>query len=145
MGDTETKPVIVVVTREVKYVGAPDHVERQVEKSLAEGYRLVSGDLIISVRDVGREEFARYTGLDKLKLGPIVDDGVKLDRTYVGGNLPPTQPATYDAALAENLAFREHVTRLHRALAFAASVIKSGEPWTQTCDEVIGGALRGVQ
>jgi hypothetical protein len=32
--------------------------------------------------------------------------------------------------------------RLYRALAFAASVIKSGESWTTTCDEVIGGALR---
>ena len=27
------------------------------------------------------------------------------------------------------------------ALAFAASVIKSGEPWTATCEAKIGGAL----
>lgn len=32
--------------------------------------------------------------------------------------------------------------RLRAALAFAASVIKSGEPWTTTCEQVIGGALR---
>ena len=31
--------------------------------------------------------------------------------------------------------------RLREALAFARSVIKSGEPWTPTCEEVIGGAL----
>ena len=27
------------------------------------------------------------------------------------------------------------------ALGFASSVIKSGEPWTTACEEVIGGAL----
>ncbi len=27
------------------------------------------------------------------------------------------------------------------ALAFAASVIKSGEPWTSTCEDIIGKAL----
>ena len=30
---------------------------------------------------------------------------------------------------------------LYRALAFAASAIKSGEPWSQTCEDMIGGAL----
>lgn len=30
-----------------------------------------------------------------------------------------------------------------RALSFAASVIKSGEAWSPTCDEIIGGALGG--
>jgi hypothetical protein len=34
------------------------------------------------------------------------------------------------------------VARLREALAFAASVIKSGESWTTTCEEMIGGALR---
>lgn len=33
-------------------------------------------------------------------------------------------------------------TRLRGALGFAASVIKSGEPWTTTCEKMIGGALR---
>lgn len=33
--------------------------------------------------------------------------------------------------------------QLGEALAFAASVIKSGETWTPTCEAVIGGALRG--
>jgi hypothetical protein len=32
---------------------------------------------------------------------------------------------------------------LFQALAFAASAIKSGEPWSPTCEEVIGKALRG--
>lgn len=35
----------------------------------------------------------------------------------------------------------EQVKKLRHALAFARSVIKSGEPWTQTCEEIIGGAL----
>lgn len=30
----------------------------------------------------------------------------------------------------------------HQALAFATSTIKSGEPWTEKCEEVIGGVLR---
>jgi hypothetical protein len=33
-------------------------------------------------------------------------------------------------------------TRLRGALGFAASVIKSGESWSATCAEMIGGALR---
>lgn len=32
-------------------------------------------------------------------------------------------------------------SRLLEKLAFAASVIKSGEPWTRTCENVIGKAL----
>jgi len=39
------------------------------------------------------------------------------------------------------LELTERVKTLHQALAFAASVIKSGEPWTETCESVIGGAL----
>lgn len=34
------------------------------------------------------------------------------------------------------------IAELGQALAFAASVIKSGEPWTATCEQVIGEALR---
>jgi len=52
--------------------------------------------------------------------------------------------------LAENLhRVQEHLKsevaqneRLRKALAFAASVIKSGESWTATCEDVIGSALR---
>lgn len=33
------------------------------------------------------------------------------------------------------------VVKLRRALGFARSVIKSGEPWTETCEQIIGGAL----
>lgn len=32
--------------------------------------------------------------------------------------------------------------RYREALAFAASVIKSGEPWTETCEEKIGRLLK---
>lgn len=39
---------------------------------------------------------------------------------------------------AERLA---RINRLEQALAFAQGVIKSGEPWSPTCDEIIGGAL----
>lgn len=34
------------------------------------------------------------------------------------------------------------VRRLREALAFARSVIKSGEPWTPACAAIIDGALR---
>lgn len=34
------------------------------------------------------------------------------------------------------------IVRLRQALAFAASAIKSGEPWTPECDRIIGGALK---
>ena len=30
-----------------------------------------------------------------------------------------------------------------KALAFASSVIKSGDPWTEACESIIGTALRG--
>ena len=30
---------------------------------------------------------------------------------------------------------------LRKALVFATSVIRCGESWTETCDEIIGGAL----
>ena len=39
------------------------------------------------------------------------------------------------------IALTRRVDELRKALAFAASVIKSGEPWTETCESVIGGAL----
>jgi hypothetical protein len=35
----------------------------------------------------------------------------------------------------------EEIGELRRALAFARSCIKSGEPWTDRCEEVIGRAL----
>lgn len=34
---------------------------------------------------------------------------------------------------------------LHTALRFARSAIKSGEPWSETCEEVIDGALAKVK
>ena len=47
---------------------------------------------------------------------------------------------------AEKLhAERAHADRLAEALAFAASAIKSGEPWTQTCEKKIGGALKNYR
>lgn len=36
------------------------------------------------------------------------------------------------------------VARLREALAFAESCIKSGEPWTQTCEEMFGKAREAL-
>lgn len=36
----------------------------------------------------------------------------------------------------------EENERLREALAFAASAIKSGEPWTDTCETKIGSLLK---
>ena len=38
----------------------------------------------------------------------------------------------------------KEIARLRQALAFARSVIKSGEPWTPECERIIDGALTGV-
>ena len=36
----------------------------------------------------------------------------------------------------------EQLRRCHRALAFAKCCIQSGERWTDTCEDIIGGALK---
>ena len=38
---------------------------------------------------------------------------------------------------------RVELERARQGLAFACSVIKSGEPWTDTCEKIIGAAMRG--
>jgi hypothetical protein len=50
-----------------------------------------------------------------------------------GGHAPEDERAAYLLAAAPDL---------FAALAFAKSVIVSGEPWTERCAEVIDGALR---
>lgn len=40
---------------------------------------------------------------------------------------------------------REALEDTSKALAFASSVIKSGEPWTEQCEREIGGALRALR
>ena len=35
--------------------------------------------------------------------------------------------------------------RIGEALAFAASVIRSGEPWSPECERIIGGALKELR
>jgi len=47
------------------------------------------------------------------------------------------------AAHLEYTQLRAENARLREALGFAASAIKSGESWTATCEEMIGGALKG--
>lgn len=49
--------------------------------------------------------------------------------------------ADLSAALRGMNDAQQEVARLREALAFAASCIKSGESWTPTCAEIIGGAL----
>jgi hypothetical protein len=46
-------------------------------------------------------------------------------------------------AMVSPLDLIESHEKLRTALAFAASVIKSGESWTDACEEQIGGALNG--
>lgn len=36
----------------------------------------------------------------------------------------------------------QEIGKLRQALGFASSVIKSGEPWTETCENEIGALLR---
>lgn len=48
-------------------------------------------------------------------------------------------------AMAALEAAEKRERRLHKALAFAASAIKSGESWTPTCEYEIGVLLREVR
>ena len=49
--------------------------------------------------------------------------------------------ATIDRAIAEILQLRSKVYRMQTALGFFSSVIKSGEPWTETCEREYRAAL----
>ena len=56
------------------------------------------------------------------------------------------------AARPEERTWEAHIKRVEKerddalgVLAFAASVIKSGESWSTTCEKVIGGALKGCE
>ena len=57
------------------------------------------------------------------RYAPIIVDG-----WYMGGNI--IYCPKHAAAL-----------EMYEALKFARSVIQSGEPWTDTCEKVIGGAI----
>jgi len=58
-----------------------------------------------------------------------------------GEELAASEAEVEEIWLAAWQAGREEVRQLREALAFAASVIKSGERWTSTCEELIGDAL----
>jgi hypothetical protein len=47
----------------------------------------------------------------------------------------------YDTEAEEVFTLLAYIDRLERALSFAACTIKSGEPWTDTCEREIGGVL----
>lgn len=83
--------------------------------------------------------------------GHLVDaNGKRLtfrDVAVHGGNYQPSideAVANTDLAMAAPAVAAER-DRLRGALAFAASVIKSGEPWTDRCEEVIGTALAAAR
>ena len=50
--------------------------------------------------------------------------------------------ATAQHAERERDEAQAETARLRRALAFAASCIKTAEPWTETCDREIGALLK---
>lgn len=58
--------------------------------------------------------------------------------------LKPNQKVSVNIGELRDLIFRHvaEITKLRTALGFAASVIKSGEDWTDTCEREIGGVLR---
>ena len=59
----------------------------------------------------------------------------------------PEPPLSDDfvVLLRKNGEKRETIRELVKALAFARCCIKSGEPWTDTCEEVIGAALTAAR
>lgn len=88
--------------------------------------------------------------LDEAELTRLQNASVAVMGAAMAGNPKHTlSPAAGAVLLAvpaltdEVRHYRAENARLHEALAFAASAIKSGESWTPTCEEMIGGALRG--
>ena len=64
----------------------------------------------------------------------------KADGTPIGQHADFCTLVKVEAALA---AAQKRVGLLQGAVAFFASVIKSGEPWTQTCEDALRAALAG--
>lgn len=71
----------------------------------------------------------------ELEIGRIVTDGVHASELVFGDFEADLRMWSASTRLYEAL------RRAQAALAFASSVIKSGEPWTATCDDMIGGAM----
>jgi hypothetical protein len=65
----------------------------------------------------------------------IPRDDAETDRLYAAVDAAEKRARSSLAASPPDPGFRE-------ALAFAASVIKCGEPWTSECERIIGHALR---
>jgi DNA replication initiation complex subunit (GINS family) len=65
------------------------------------------------------------------------------DHAQAASNKSLFEKRDAEAQHQESLAmFAEENRKMRTALAFARSCIKSGEPWTDTCEDVIGGALK---
>lgn len=133
----------VAVERVVKFVGARDRVDWQLKHSLPDGYRRVGGGLLIGIETKGRAEISAVLvrHLDEIRGGehpPLIEAG---PGNYGFTGAPP-EALSADMIAYENAALREQIKTLRTALGFAASCIKSGEPWTPECEQTIGGALR---
>lgn len=55
--------------------------------------------------------------------------------------MPSVRLSTVERLRALAVRDAKELARLREALAFARSVIKSGEPWTPECERLIDGAL----
>jgi len=92
------------------------------------GKQIVSLEAQLAAVTAERDEWRAITGL----AGRSVDDA--------RDKMEELELAQY-AVRRERDALAKRLNEAYRALAFASSCIRSGEPWTETCEEVIGTAL----
>jgi len=71
-----------------------------------------------------------------LQVGDL-DEPIRIDETTWCSDKINDGDVKYLLATSE----REAASVLYRALSFAKSVIKSGEPWSDTCEEIIQAAI----
>lgn len=98
----------------------------------------MSGDLVQNLKRAGEQVLGAkgLTGNDHVRLSALL----KVAALEIEALRAAEGVARDDAA-----ELRAQVSRFQEALAFAQSVIKSGEPWSPTCDEIIGGALAATE
>lgn len=69
--------------------------------------------------------------------------GVVLDDARAASNRYLAEKREAEEHLRTEMEMHKLVIAEHRhALAFARSVIKSGEPWTEQCEQIIGALLK---
>lgn len=109
------------------------------------------GSLVVGVDRLAEALAEARAELERLRKGVEADDALRAGHPGMCcGQCHDTLAAAIrerDAAereLAREMpALRSRVEALTGALSFAACVIKSGEPWTETCERTIGAALAG--